>query len=81
MKEKKENTKTLNDEVQVMKGDEVPLIPMNLETLLMEEHIDAIPWIPYHPSYGSSREPCRHGLRCRPASQPWSQAKVSASPT
>ena len=27
---------------------EVPLIPMNLETLLMEEHVDAIPWIPYH---------------------------------
>ena len=31
---------------QMMKGDEVPPIPMNLETLLMEEHVDAIPWIP-----------------------------------
>ena len=48
MKEKKENTRMLEDEVQVMKGDEVPPIPMNLETLLMEEHIDTIPWIPYH---------------------------------
>ena len=48
MKEKKENTRMPKDEVQVMKGDEVPLIPMNLETLLMEEHMDAIPWIPYH---------------------------------
>ena len=48
MKEKKENTRTLKDEVQVMKGDEVPLIPMNLKTLLMEEHVDAIPWIPFH---------------------------------
>ena len=48
MKEKKENTRTLKDKVQVMKGDEVPLIPMNLEALLMEEHVDAIPWIPYH---------------------------------
>ena len=47
MKEKKEN-RMLKDEVQVMKGDEVPLIPTNLKTLLMEEHIDAIPWIPYH---------------------------------
>ena len=49
MKEKKENTRMLKDEVQVMKGDEVPPIPTNLETLLMEEHMDAIPWIPYHP--------------------------------
>ena len=49
MKEKKENTRTPKDEVQVMKGDEVPPIPTNLKTLLMEEHIDAIPWIPYHP--------------------------------
>ena len=24
--------------------------PMNLKTLLMEEHVDAIPWIPYHPT-------------------------------
>ena len=47
MKEK-ENTKMLKDEVQAMKGDEVPLIPMNLKALLMEEHVDAIPWIPYH---------------------------------
>ena len=30
--------------------DEVPPIPMNLEALLMEEHIDTIPWIPYHPT-------------------------------
>ena len=50
MKEKKENTRMLKDEVQVMKGDKVPLIPMNLKTLLMEEHVDAIPWIPYHPT-------------------------------
>ena len=49
-KEKKENTRMLKDEVQVMKGDEVPPIPINLETLLMEEHVDAIPWIPYHPT-------------------------------
>ena len=48
MKEKKENTRMLKGEVQVMIGDEVPLIPMILETLLMEEHVDAIPWIPYH---------------------------------
>ena len=34
--------------VQVMIGDEVPPIPMILETHLMEEHVDAIPWIPYH---------------------------------
>ena len=48
MKEKKENTRMLKDEVQVMKDNEVPLIPMNLETLLIAEHVDAIPWIPYH---------------------------------
>ena len=54
MKEKKENTRMLKDEVQVMKGEEVPLIPMNLKTLLMEEHIDAIPWIPCHPTLWTS---------------------------
>ena len=68
--------------VQAMKGDEVPPIPVNLETLLMEEHMDAIPWIPYHPDpMESSRQPYRHALRCWPASQPWTQVKVSASPT
>ena len=50
MKEKKGNTRIPKDEVQAMKGDEVPLIPTNLETLLMEEHMDAIPWIPYPPN-------------------------------
>ena len=50
MKEKKENTRMLKDEVQAMIGDEVPPIPMILETHLMEEHVDAIPWIPYHPT-------------------------------
>ena len=40
----------LKGEVQVMIGDKVPLIPMILETHLMEEHMDAIPWIPYHPT-------------------------------
>ena len=44
------NTRMPKDEVQVMKGDEVPPIPTNLKTLLMEEHVDAIPWIPYHPT-------------------------------
>ena len=42
MKEKKENTRMLKDKVQVMKGDKVPPIPMNLKTLLMEEHVDTI---------------------------------------
>ena len=36
--------------VQAMIGDEVPPMPTILETLLMEEHVDAIPWIPYHPT-------------------------------
>ena len=40
----------LKGKVQAMIGDEVPLIPTILETLLMEEHVDAIPWIPYHPT-------------------------------
>ena len=35
-------------EVQVMIGDKVPLILMILKTHPMEEHVDAIPWIPYH---------------------------------
>ena len=35
---------------QVMIGDEVPLIPMILETHLMEEPMDNILWIPYHPT-------------------------------
>ena len=56
MKEKKENTRMPKDKVQVMKGDEVPQTPANLETLLMEEHIDAIPWIPYHPTLWISQE-------------------------
>ena len=70
----------LKDEVQVMKGDEVPLIPTNLKTLLMEEHVDTIPWIPYHPTYGFPRKSGRCTPRCQPTSQPWLQAKVSASP-
>ena len=32
-----------------MKGDEVPLIPTNLETLLMEEHVDTNPLDPLPP--------------------------------
>ena len=50
MKEKKGNTRTLKDEVQVMKGDKVPLNPMNLEAPLMEEHVDAIPLDPLPPN-------------------------------
>ena len=46
----KENTRTPKGEVQVMIGDEVPLILMILETHPMEEYVDAIPWIPYHPT-------------------------------
>ena len=38
----------LNGEVLVMIGDEVLLILMILRTHPMEEHMDAIPWIPYH---------------------------------
>ena len=48
MKEKKESTRTLKSEVQAVIGDEVPPIPTILETLLIKEHVDAIPWIPYH---------------------------------
>ena len=38
----------LKGKVPVMIGDEVPLILMILETHPMEEHVDAIPWIPDH---------------------------------
>ena len=72
----------LMGEVQAMKGDEVPLIPVNLKALPLAEHVDTIPMDPSTTrSYGSSRKPCRHALRCWPAGQPWSQVKVSASPT
>ena len=50
LKEMKENTRMLKGEVLVMIGDKVPLILMILETHPMEEHVDAIPWIPYHPT-------------------------------
>ena len=61
----KENTRTLKGEVQAKIGDEVPPIPTNLKTLLMEEHKDTIPWIPYHPDpYGSPRKygRCNSGM-------------------
>ena len=41
-------------EVLVMIGDEVPLILKTLETHPMEESVDAIPWIPYHPTLWTS---------------------------
>ena len=50
MKEKKENTRMLKGKVQVMIGNEMPLIPTILKTHLMEKQVDAIPWIPYHPT-------------------------------
>ena len=46
----------LKGEVLVMIGDKVPLILMTLETHPMEEHADAIPWIPYHPTLWISWE-------------------------
>ena len=60
-------------------GDEVSPIPMNLKTLLMEEHVDAIPGSLTTQPYGSSRESGRCTPGCWPASQPWSQVKVSAA--
>ena len=48
LKEKKESTRTQNGKVQVMIGDKLPMMLMILETHPMEEHMDAIPWIPYH---------------------------------
>ena len=50
LKEKEENTRMPKGEVQAKIGDEVPPIPAILKTHLMEEHVDAIPWIPYHPT-------------------------------
>ena len=40
LKEKKENTMMLKDEVLVMIGDKVSLIPIILMTLTMEELMD-----------------------------------------
>ena len=64
-----------------MKGDEVPLIPMNLKTLLMEGAHGCHPLDPLPPDpMDLLGKPCRCTPRCQPASQPWSQVKVSASP-
>ena len=47
-RKEKENTRMLKDEVLVMIGNKVPLLLAILKTHPMEEHVDAIPWIPYH---------------------------------
>ena len=70
----------LKDEVQAMKGDEVPLIPMKPQDPPYGgahrcHPLDPLPTRPY----GSPRKSGRCTPRCRPASQPWSQVKVSAS--
>ena len=48
LKEKKEDTMMPKGEALVMIGNKVPLLLTILETHPMEEHMDAIPWIPYH---------------------------------
>ena len=46
----KENTKMPKGKVPVMIGDKMPLLLVILKTHPMEEHMDTIPWIPYHPT-------------------------------